>query len=431
MTLVHYIARLKSMFTNIKKTDEAFENREGIEARILNGEVVVMREALQTFDCMTMLDDAACIGIEKSQGKAAAERARRDGFHRIHEWVTAEDIPAMTDAVYDEVRPLAAEFLRKFVPGMFPGVNSYYYEQTPNVRFHIPYDIAAAHKKEFNKFGKHHGQGKITAHGPHRDSWLDCPSNGINLWFAIGRIQPGNGLTVFTEDYASRASYQSSGNISDGEKLHKAQSFDLHPGDVVLFHTDHVHGSELNRLNETRFAISFRMSFDKPQFQNLHYHPYVYSNWENAPALSQLPALAQPSYARSLVSRAVNKFFPSTTPKEPAAKDAEIIGQKSGDTIRVSLTEVPVGTVRGISAALCVARLNETDVVAMTRRCPHQGGDLVNGWIDGENVVCPWHNLPFCTKEGRSDCSSLPQLKRVRAEIADTEIIVHPQERIG
>ena len=419
------------MFTDLKNTDGAFERRQGIQGRILNGEVVVMREALQTFDCMTMLKNAACIGIEKSQGKAAAERTRHEGFHRIHEWVAAKDIPAMTDAVYDEVRPLAAEFLRQFVPGMFPGINSYYYEQTPNVRFHIPYDIAAAHKKEFNKFGKHYGQGKITAHGPHRDSWLDCPSNGINMWFAIGRIRPGNGLTVFTEDYASQASHQSSGNISDGEQLHKAQSFDLHPGDVVLFHTDHVHGSELNRLNETRFAISFRMSFDKPQFQNLHYHPYVYSDWENKAVLAQLPALAQPSYARSLVKRTVKKLFPALERKQPLPKDAEIIGQKSGDTIRVSLTDVPVGAVRGVSKALCVARLNETEVVAMTRRCPHQGGDLVNGWIDGENVVCPWHNLPFCAKEGQSDCSSLPKLKKVRTEIKDTEIVVHTKDRIS
>lgn len=400
----------------------------GLEQRILDGEVVVMREALQRFDCMSMLTDAALIGIEKSQGKEAAEKARELGFHRIHEFVSAADIPAMTDAVYDEVRELATEFLRRCIPGVFPGVDSYYYEQTPNVRFHIPYDIAAAHKKEFNKFGKHHGQGKITAHGPHRDSWLDCPSNGINLWFAVGRIRPGNGLTVFADDYHTEASHQKSGNISDGEKLHKASSFDLYPGDVVLFHTDHVHGSELNRLDETRFAISFRISIDKPRFENLHYHHYIYSGWENVDALGQIPAMAQASYVRSLVSRIANKFFPSN--KEPVTKDPEIIGEKSGETIRVALSEVPVGAVRGISSALCVARVNEDDVVAMTRRCPHQGGDLVNGWIDDEKIVCPWHNLPFCSTNGESDCATLPALKMVRAEISGSEIVVHPKERV-
>lgn len=418
------------MFTEITDPDRLTERAEELEASVLRGEVIVMRNALQSFDCMELIEQAACIGVEKSSGKKVADLARSEGFHRIHEWVSAEEIPALTDAVYDEIRPLAGELLRKIVPGMFPGIDAYYYERTPNVRFHIPYDIASKHQKAYKKFGKDHGQGKITAHGPHRDSWLDCPSNGINLWFAVGRIRPGNGLTVFTDDYHTEAVYQKSGNISDGEQLHKAQCFDLHPGDVVMFHTDHVHGSELNRLNETRFAISFRIATEKPRFPNLHYHHYVYSRLESLPRLAQLPALAQLSYIRSFFVRIARKLMPSVAKQEATPKAPEVIGQRSEDMIRVPLTEVPIGEVRGISAALCVARTGENDVIATTRRCPHQGGDLVNGWVDGNSIVCPWHNLPFCTSEGRSDCESLPALKMVRAEITNDEIVVYPKERI-
>lgn len=420
------------MYTVLKPTDEAFQDRKGLETRVRNGEVVVVRDALQTFDCMTMLEDAAYRGIAKSVGDAAAERARKDGFRRIHEWVEADKIPEMTDAVYEEVRPLAAEFLRRFVPGVFPGVEDYYYEETPNVRFHIPYDMAAEHRKSFNAFAEDRGQGKIAAHGPHRDSWLDCPSNGINLWFAIDRIRPGNGLTVFAGDYQGTHNFQRSGNISDGEKLHKAYTFDLFPGDVIMFHTDHVHGSELNRLDETRFAISFRMSVPKPEFPNLHYHHYIYSGWENAPikSLAQFPAIAQSSYARSLAVRVRDKLAPSLAAKDPTPKDPEIIGRKDGDTVRVALADVPVGEVRGLTAALCVARLSEDQVIAVSRRCPHQGGDLANGWVDGGNIVCPWHNLPFDPASGKSACKTLPALKRVRAEIEDGEVVVYVKDII-
>lgn len=420
------------MATELRTTDPEFQSRQGLERRALAGEVFVVRNALQTFDCMEMLEEAAYRGIEKSVGADAAERARKDGFHRIHDWVDAADIPRMTDAVYDEVGPLAAEFLRKFMPGLFPSVTTYFYEETPNVRFHIPYDIAEAHKKKFNEFAKDHGQGKIAAHGPHRDSWLDCPSNGLNLWFAIGRIRPGNGLTVYPNDYDGGFNYQTSGNIAEGEKLHRPYSFDLHPGDLVVFHTDHVHGSELNRLDETRFAISFRLSIDKPVFPNLHFHPYVYSGWEDGPlkSLSLLPASAQPSYIRSFAERARNKLIPSMAPKEPEAKEPEIIGTKDGDTVRVALADLPVGEVRGVSAALCVARLSETEIVAITRRCPHQGGDLANGWVDDGHVVCPWHNLPFDPASGRSPCKSLPALRRVEAEIVGDEILVHTKSVI-
>ena len=418
------------MFTEIKDNEESFRNRAGLEKRVLGGEVVVARKALQAYDCMALLEDAALRGIEKSQGANVAAQAAEEGFHRIHEWVVAADIPAMTDAVYDEIRPLAAVFLRQFIPGMFPGITSYFYEKTPNVRFHIPYDIAAAHQKAYNQFGKNRGQGKITAHGPHRDSWLDCPSNGINLWFAIGRIRPGNGLTVYNQDYNTNASYQKSGNISDGEKLHRALSFDLYPGDAVIFHTDHVHGSELNRLQETRFAVSFRVSIEKPRFENLHYHHYVYSDLESYSKLSQVPALAQLSYVRSLITRSINKVIPDKKAQQKKSQPPENIGASNGDTIRLPLSEVPVGQVRGISAALCVARLDEYEFVAMTRRCPHQGGDFANGWVDNKQIVCPWHNLPFCSETGRSNCSSLPALKMVRSERIDDEIVVYRKERI-
>ena len=420
------------MTTELRTTDPEFANRKGLERRALKGEVFLVREALQAFGCMEMLEEATYRGIENSVGKEAAERARRDGFHKIHEWVDAGDIPRMTDAVYDEVRPLAAEFMRKFIPGIFDGVKTYYYEETPNIRFHIPYDIAQAHKEKFNDFAKDHGQGKIAAHGPHRDSWLHCPSNGLNLWFAIGRIRPGNGLTVYPSDYDGGFQHQVSGNIAEGEKLHRPFTFDMHPGDLIVFHTDHVHGSELNRLDETRFAISFRMSIDKPQFPNLHFHSYVYSGWENAPikSLSLLPANAQPSYVRSLAERARNKLIPSMAPQEPTPKDPDIVGRKEGDTVRVSLADVPVGEVRGITAALCVARLSESDVIAVTRRCPHQGGDFANGWVDGGKLICPWHNLPFDPETGRSPCKSLPALHRVEAAVEGDEIVVHTKSII-
>ncbi|MEE9428449.1 MAG: Rieske 2Fe-2S domain-containing protein [Paracoccaceae bacterium] len=402
-------------------------------ARVLAGEVVVIRQALQQTELMDLLIEATHSGISKSVGQPASDQARKDGFHRIHEWVGAGDIPRLTDAVYDEIGPHAPEFLDNFMTTMFPEADNFYYEEKPNVRFHIPYDIAEAHKKEFNKFAKAHGQGKIAAHGPHRDSWLDCPSNGMNLWFAVGRIRQGNGLTVFPEDYKGAHNYQKSGNISDGEKLHKALTFDLEPGDVVIFHTDHVHGSVLNRLNETRFAISFRLSLDKPKFPNLHYHSYVHSGWGKSSVLrgvSGVPAMVQSSYLRSFAKRLRNKLIPSSAPGDPTPNSAEIIGRIVDDHIEVALADVAVGDVRGISAALCVARLSETKVVAVTRRCPHAGGDLANGWVDGESIVCPWHNLPYNSKTGRSDCKSLPALKVIKAEISGDRILVYPKSPV-
>lgn len=32
--------------------------------------------------------------------------------------------------------------------------------------------------------------------------------------------------------------------------------------------------------------------------------------------------------------------------------------------------------------------------------CPHMGGPLGEGTVDGENVICPWHGWTFCIKTG-------------------------------
>jgi len=41
--------------------------------------------------------------------------------------------------------------------------------------------------------------------------------------------------------------------------------------------------------------------------------------------------------------------------------------------------------------------------------CPHEGGQLCNGWIDGGEVVCPLHGYKFNLKTGA--CSTDPKLK--------------------
>ena len=33
--------------------------------------------------------------------------------------------------------------------------------------------------------------------------------------------------------------------------------------------------------------------------------------------------------------------------------------------------------------------------VACSPTCPHEDGPLVEGWLDGNAVVCPWHGYDF------------------------------------
>jgi len=48
---------------------------------------------------------------------------------------------------------------------------------------------------------------------------------------------------------------------------------------------------------------------------------------------------------------------------------------------------------------ICIANVNGT-YSAMENVCPHRGGPLGQGMIEGNKVVCPWHGWAWDVKTG-------------------------------
>lgn len=396
-----------------------------LAGRILNGEVFVLRRGLQQLGLFDPIVEGTLTGIRKASGDTIADGVRKAGFDRIHEWVTPLDLPKVTDAVYAELTPRALEHLGTLVPRVFPGAGTFYYEKAPNVRFHIPFDHAARYRREFDKFAEKRGQGKIAAHGPHRDQWVDCPANAINVWIAIGPVKVGNSLTVFAEDYGTPFAFKD-GYIINGERLRKPLSFDLEPGDAVLFLSSHLHGSELNRTDRTRYVVSYRVTFGKPHYPHGHYHHYLHSGLAASPlkSLAGVPQNLQASFFRYQLRRVRIKLTgrgrmtgaddaaPKPTRQTPPAEPS------------VALADFPIGSVQAVSKTACVARLSDDQFAAFSRFCPHSGGDLTAGWVDDGQVVCPLHSLPFDCSTGASPCSSLKPLKSFPWRVQDGRVHV-------
>lgn len=380
-------------------TDPASEP--DLKDRVLAGEVVVVRGGFQRAGLLDPILKMSLEAVADEIGPDAAAAVAARGFEKIHEIVPAHDIPRLTDEIYERVAARAPQDLSILVPSIFAGVRRHYFETSPNVRFHVPFDTTQGDRALFNDFTKKHGEGKLTAHGPHRDSWLDCPDNGVNIWIAIGRVRPGNGLTVYRNEYEGHQRYTGMGNIARDERLTEPLTFDLEPGDFVLFHTDQLHGSALNYTDETRFVISYRITFDRPHFPNGHYHSYCHSGLANGPlrAAATLPALMQPSYVRSFGERVAQKLRPIKPQR------IELAPASSSD-----VRDMRIGEIRPTDRKTCVARIGEDEFVTFDRRCPHQGADLAMGHVTDGRIVCPWHNLPFDPATGRSPCQSLRPL---------------------
>jgi nitrite reductase/ring-hydroxylating ferredoxin subunit len=68
------------------------------------------------------------------------------------------------------------------------------------------------------------------------------------------------------------------------------------------------------------------------------------------------------------------------------------------ETIQVCKTsDIPPGRAKTVTAGnTCIAVFNcEGEFYAISDMCPHAGGPLSQGWVDGTMVTCPWHGWSF------------------------------------
>jgi nitrite reductase/ring-hydroxylating ferredoxin subunit len=69
----------------------------------------------------------------------------------------------------------------------------------------------------------------------------------------------------------------------------------------------------------------------------------------------------------------------------------------------IAVDAFPVGTLREVTVggdALVLAR-TAAGVFALDAYCPHAGGVLAEGWLEGERLVCPVHQAGFGVSDGR------------------------------
>lgn len=68
------------------------------------------------------------------------------------------------------------------------------------------------------------------------------------------------------------------------------------------------------------------------------------------------------------------------------------------------------------------------EVFAIGNECPHQGGSLCDGWVDGDIVTCPLHGWEFDLRSGV--CMTIPgeRVPRYAVTVEDGAIMVEPEE---
>ncbi|MFN2448236.1 MAG: Rieske (2Fe-2S) protein [Candidatus Baltobacteraceae bacterium] len=65
---------------------------------------------------------------------------------------------------------------------------------------------------------------------------------------------------------------------------------------------------------------------------------------------------------------------------------------------------------------------------ALENSCPHQGGPLADGWLEGSTITCPWHGWCFEVRSGKMTLGEFARVARfaVRREGSDLLIGSRP-----
>lgn len=76
--------------------------------------------------------------------------------------------------------------------------------------------------------------------------------------------------------------------------------------------------------------------------------------------------------------------------------------------------------------ALAVFNAGGGRFYACSALCPHEGGPLAEGWLEGTTVVCPWHGFDFDLTTGAcrvdADLSVAVYATRVRAGAVEVDV---------
>jgi len=94
---------------------------------------------------------------------------------------------------------------------------------------------------------------------------------------------------------------------------------------------------------------------------------------------------------------------------------------KVGSLAKLPPDDVAEVMVGGTTIALCHTT---TGLHAIGGICPHQGGPLGHGAINGGNVVCPWHAWEFDCETGRNDFDPDTRVPTYPVRIEGDDILV-------
>jgi nitrite reductase (NADH) small subunit len=95
--------------------------------------------------------------------------------------------------------------------------------------------------------------------------------------------------------------------------------------------------------------------------------------------------------------------------------------------VRVAdLVDVPSGSSRTVFVGRYEVAIFNVDgnLYALENCCPHQGGPIGDGWVEGSTVTCPWHAWRFDLRTGKMTLGDFAMIPRFEVRVDGSSIYV-------
>ena len=92
----------------------------------------------------------------------------------------------------------------------------------------------------------------------------------------------------------------------------------------------------------------------------------------------------------------------------------------------IAVSDLPPGQATEVSVGgEMVALFNVAGAFhAVSNRCPHRGGPLGQGFVEGAEVSCPWHNWTFDVTTGENTASADMKVSRHDVKVEEGTVLV-------
>lgn len=262
-------------------------------------------------------------------------------------------------------------------------IKDFYVHDANVIRFMYPHPFEGVNTERY----KIEHLGKLHLHGPHHDHFQNVPLNAINLWGAIEDVFENNGMIIYLDNWGK--SIPQKGESADPESFLGRPTFiKLKKGEVLWFHSHHLHSSRVNTSELTRVVFTNRFTSGVPIYKSdrvLHKYIKINSS-DNSLSLYLKNAFGSVNTALNVRSR----INPTLIPQE--SKPTRPQGNLENELYKLE-------KISNISLVFN----NGKNHFVVSRFCPHQGVDLLNGTLDGEWIVCPFHGLKVSIQSGQAE----------------------------